>query len=181
MGWVKSDWTSILSVSVVKALNSSIVDLFCTQYTCSCHTQQLAISDAFKSFKDDNESMLDKCQKLTAHLKRADNSRKLLHAECALAGHKPNAIPVANDTRWDSGYDCMKGVFYHQPCLLKLAQAGQLRFEDLNGVTTDLWPPLCDIEGRRHWGQRHWAHDFEGRRLWGQTTLRADDFEGKYL
>ena len=101
-------------------MNSSIVDLFCTQYTCSCHTQQLAISDAFKNFKDDNESMLDKCQKLTAHMKRADNGRKLLHAECALAGHKPNAIPVANDTRWDSGYDCMKGVLYHQPCLLKL-------------------------------------------------------------
>ena len=129
---------------MVKALNSSIVDQFCTQYTCSCHTQQLAISDAFKNFKDDNELMLDKCQKLTAHLKRADNSRKLLHAECALAGHKPNAIPVANDTRWDSGYDCMKGVLYYQPCLLKLVQAGHLRFEDRNAVTTDLVPSIND-------------------------------------
>ena len=58
----------------------------------------------------------------------------------ALAGHKPNAIPVADDTSWDSGYNCRKGVLYHQPCLLKLAQAGHLRFEDRNGVTTDLNP-----------------------------------------
>ena len=41
--------------------------------------------------------------------------------------------------------------------------------------------PLWDIEGRRLWGQRRWAHDVEGRRLWGQTTLRADDFEGRRL
>ena len=40
---------------------------------------------------------------------------------------------------------------------------------------------LWDIEGRRLWGQRRWAHDVEGRRLWGQTTLRADDFEGRRL
>ena len=105
----------------------------------------MAISDAFKSFKGDNESMLDKCQKLTANLKRADNSRKLLHAECALAGHKPNANPVANDTRWDSDLNCMKGVLYHQPCLLKLAQAGHLRFEDSDGVTTDLVPSINDF------------------------------------
>ena len=130
--------------NMVKALNSSIVDL----YTCCCHSQHLAIGDAFKSFKDNNESMLDKsnkCQKLAAHLKRADNSRKLLHAECALAGHKPNAIPVGNDTRWDSVYDCMRGVLYHQPCLLKMAQAGHLRFEDSNGVTTDLVPSINDF------------------------------------
>ena len=134
------------AANMVKALNSSIVDL----YTCCCHTQQLAIGDSFKSFKDtgDNETMLDKsnkCQKLAAHLKRADNSRKLLHAECALAGHKPNAIPVGNDTRWDSVYDCMRGVLYHQPCLLKMAQAGHLRFEDSNGTTTDLVPSINDF------------------------------------
>ena len=56
----------------------------------------------------------------------------------------PYTIPVANDTRWDSGYDCMKGVFYHQPCLLKLAQACDLRFEDRNGVRTDLVPSIND-------------------------------------
>ena len=118
LGWVKK-WLDQYTISIS---GQSLEQQHCGSAlnTCSCHTQQLAISDAFKSFKDDNESMLDKCQKLTAHLKRADNSRKLLHAECALAGHKPNAIPVANDTRWDSGYDCMKGVLYHQPCLLKL-------------------------------------------------------------
>ena len=61
-----------------------------------------------------------------------------------MAGHKPNAIPVANYTRWDSGYDCMKGVLYYQPCLLKLVQAGHLRFEDRNAVTTDLVPSIND-------------------------------------
>ena len=63
--------------------------------------------DAFKAFKDagDTENMLakaEKCKKLAAHLRRAETSRKLLHRECALSGHNPNAIPVANDTRWGS-------------------------------------------------------------------------------
>ena len=34
---------------------------------------------------------------------------------------------------------------YHQPCLLQLAQAGHLRFEDSNGVPTDLVPSINDF------------------------------------
>ena len=34
---------------------------------------------------------------------------------------------------------------YHQPCLLQLAQAGHLRFEDSNGVTLDLVPSINDF------------------------------------
>ena len=56
--------------------------------------------------------------------------------------------------------------------------------------------PMPKLSPMGHWGQatlraatlspRLWgqttlrADDFEGRRLWGQTTLRADDFEGRY-
>ena len=94
-----------LWVSVVKALNSSIVDLFCTHAAVTHSSWQFL--------------MLSRASRMTM----SQCWKKLTNAK-----------------RWDSGYNCMKGVLYHQPCLLKLAQAGQLRFEDLNGVTTDLWP-----------------------------------------
>ena len=92
--------------------------------------------------------MLDKanaCQKLAAHLKRADNSRHLLHAECAIVGHRPNMIPLANDTRWDSMHACMSGVLYHEQCLLAMARKGFLRFEGAGGATTDLVPSINDF------------------------------------
>ena len=87
----------------------------------------------------------EKCRKLAAHLRRAETSRKLLHRECALSGHNPNAIPVANDTRWDSDFTCMQGVLYHKPCLLKLAQQGHLRIEDSEGRVVDLIPSFNDF------------------------------------
>ena len=52
--------------------------------------------------EDDVDTMAeisDKCRALANHLKRADNSRKLLHQECAVSSHYPKAIPVGNDTR----------------------------------------------------------------------------------
>ena len=125
--WAVSDNAS----NMVRRVGLSILEL----YTCNCHTQQLAIQDSFKSFKDsgEEETMLDKankCRKLAAHLKRSDNSRNLLHEECELVGHRPNMIPVANDTRWDSDDACMSGVLYHEQCLLNMARKGHLqRFE----------------------------------------------------
>ena len=93
MGWVKK-WLDQYTISIS---GQSLEQQHCVSAlnTCSCHTQQLAISDAFKSFKDDNESMLDKCQKLAAHLKRADSSRKLLHTECALASAIPCRLLIS--------------------------------------------------------------------------------------
>ena len=87
----------------------------------------------------------EKCRKLAAHLKRAETSRKLLHKECGVTGHNPNAISLANDTRWDSDVNCMKGVVYHKPCLLKLAQHGHLRLEDSEGRIVDLIPSFNDF------------------------------------
>ena len=155
--WAVADNAS----NMVKGLNMSVADL----YTCCCHTQQLAIGsflesfsflfflfigDSFKAFKDagDPESMLDKaekCKKLAAHIKRAEVSRKLFHKECELSGHHPNAIPVANETRWDSAFTNMKGVLYHKPCLLRLAQQGHLRMEDSEGQIVDLIPSPNDF------------------------------------
>ena len=110
----------------------------------------ICTGDAFKAFKDagDPENMLekaDKCKKLAAHIKRAEVSRKLLHKECELSGHLPNAIPVANETRWDSAFTNMKGVLYHKPCLLRLAQKGHLRMEDSEGRIVDLIPSFNDF------------------------------------
>ena len=107
MDWVKKVTGPVsLSVSVVKALNSSIVDLFCTHAAVTHSSWQFL--------------MLSRASRMTM-------------SQCW--------TKLTNAKRWDSGYNCMKGVLYHQPCLFKLAQAGQLRFEDLNGVTADLWPP----------------------------------------
>ena len=140
--WGVSDNAS----NMVRGIGMSVLEL----YTCNCHTQQLAIEDCFKSFRDngEDETMLDKitkCQKLAAHLKRADTSRKLLHAECEVVGHRPNQIPVANDTRWDSTYSCMSGVLYHETCLLNMARKGHLRFENTEGVLNDLIPSINDF------------------------------------
>ena len=86
--------------NMIKGINMSMVEL----YTCANHTQQLAIQDAFKRVKDDDDlDMMDeiaeKCRLLANHVKRADNSRKLLHEECKVSKHYPKAIPVGNDTR----------------------------------------------------------------------------------
>lgn len=92
--------TSDNASNMIRAMNMSLVEL----YTCANHTQQLSIQDAFKKVRDiDNlESMADiaeKCRALANHLKRADNSRLLLHAECQVTNHYPKSIPIANDTR----------------------------------------------------------------------------------
>lgn len=62
------------------------------------------VQDSFKRVKDEDDvdtmaEISDKCRALANHLKRADNSRKLLHQECAVSSHYPKAIPVGNDTR----------------------------------------------------------------------------------
>ena len=104
-----------LSVSVVKTLNSSIVDLFWTHAAVTHSSWQfLMLSRASRMTMSQCIAMLDKCQKLTWK-EQIITASCSIHAECSLDGHKPNAIPVANDTRWDSGYDYMKGVLYHQP------------------------------------------------------------------
>ena len=42
---------------------------------------------------------LPKCRKLSAHLHRADISRKLLEDECKVTDHYPKSVPTANHTR----------------------------------------------------------------------------------
>ena len=91
------------------------------------------------------EDKAAKCQKLAAHLKRSDNSRKLLHAECELVDHQPNEIPLANDTRWDSTHSCMAGFLYHEQCLLGMARKGHFRFENADGAVSDLVPSINDF------------------------------------
>ena len=86
------------SSNMVKALNQSILEL----YRCLNHTQQLGIGDTFKAIKSGEYTMEDiaeMCRKLSAHLHRADNSRKLLADECEVTDHYPKCIPTANDTR----------------------------------------------------------------------------------
>ena len=92
--------TSDNASNMIKGINMSMVEL----YTCANHTQQLAIQDAFKRVKDDDDldtmdEIAEKCRLLANHVKRADNSRKLLHEECKLSKHYPKAIPVGNDSR----------------------------------------------------------------------------------
>ena len=92
--WGVSDNAS----NMVKALNQSILEL----YRCLNHTQQLGIGDTFKAIKSGEYTMEDiaeMCRKLSAHLHRADNSRKLLADECEVTDHYPKCIPTANDTR----------------------------------------------------------------------------------
>ena len=164
---------------MVKAINNSSVELYC----CLNHTQQLAIKDTFKRVKDkeDNETMADiadKCRKLSDHVKRADNSRKLLYKECEVMAHLtftyltflhlfsphlpsphlsspyltqpqvtkhyPKAVPVANDTRWDSTYTCMEGVLYHEECFLRLARRGELVVEK-DGEEKNLIPSIANF------------------------------------
>ena len=81
---------------------------------------------------------------------------------------------LTNAKRWDCGYNCMKGVLYHHPCLLKLAQAGQLRFEDLNGVTTDLWPPGGPPWTLKRWSS--WLSSSATCSCWGNLEGRLFDF-----
>ena len=131
------------SFSFICIVSRSIVEF----YSCCCHKQQLGINDAFKKFKNDKDGdsmqdVADKCRKLAAHLKRADNSRKLLYAECERTGHNPNAVPIANDTRWDSTHSCMEGVLYHEECLLNMARRGELDIEDSEGNRSNYIPSV---------------------------------------
>ena len=173
--WGTSDNAS----NMVKAINNSSVELYC----CLNHTQQLAIKDTFKRVKDkeDNETMADiadKCRKLSDHVKRADNSRKLLYKECEVISstdhslfhlsspfsphlpsphlsspnlsqpqvtkHYPKALPVANDTRWDSTYSCMEGILYHEECFHRLARRGELVVEK-DGEEKNLIPSIANF------------------------------------
>ena len=139
--WGTSDNAS----NMVKAINMSNVELYC----CLNHTQQLAIQDALKAFKDtdDGETMADiaeKCKKLADHVKRADVSRKLLFDECEECDHYPKMIPVGNDTRWDSTLACMEGVAYHEECLLRLARKGQMMVER-EGVQRKIIPSISNF------------------------------------
>ncbi len=140
--WGVSDNAS----NMVKALDLSITEL----YTCLCHTQQLAITDTFKELKStDGETMEDiasKCQKLAAHLHRADISRKLLFDECEVTDHYPKAVPTANETRWDSTHECMETMLYHEECFMRLARRGELVTEDkVTGERRSLIPSINDF------------------------------------
>ena len=134
--------------NMVKGIKRSILEL----YTCNCHTQQLAILDTFKHFHNMEhtytmEDVSTKCGKLAAHLHRAENSRTLLFNECdkKAGGHNPNNIPLGNNTRWNSKHDCMKGVLYHEDCLLQLARRGELINEDKDGNQVNLIPTFSDF------------------------------------
>lgn len=96
-------WTVADNASnMVKAVRISDME----DFHCLNHTQQLAIMDSLKKFKDSQEmTMLDAsnmCKRLAQHLHHGEPSRKLLIAECQATGHYPKSIPQANDTRWDS-------------------------------------------------------------------------------
>ena len=88
------------AANMLRAMRLSLLQIF----SCLCHTQQLAVLDTFKLYKDSltDVTMLDvsdKCKRLAEHIKRSEPSRKLLTAECEQVGHHPNTIPQANDTR----------------------------------------------------------------------------------
>ena len=87
----------------------------------------------------------DKCRKLGNHLKRADNSRKLLFDECEITDHYPKAVPVGNDTRWDSTVDCMEGVLYHKECFMRLARKGLLQVEGSDGIKRKIIPSISNF------------------------------------
>ena len=89
----------------------------------------------------------EKCKKLAAHIKRAELSRKLLHnhRECQVSGNSLNALPLANETGWNSTFICMKGVLYHKQCLLCLAQQGHLCSENSEGQLVELIPSFNDF------------------------------------
>ena len=87
----------------------------------------------------------DKCRKLGNHLKRADNSSKLLFEECEITDHYPKAVPVGNDTRWDSTVDCMEGVLYHEECFMRLARKGLLQVEGSDGIKRKIIPSISNF------------------------------------
>ena len=48
--------------------------------------------------------------------------------------------------RWDSTYDCMEGVLYHEECLMRLARRGELTKEDpTTGERKSLIPSITDF------------------------------------
>ena len=103
--WGVSDNAS----NMVKAINMSIVQL----YTCNCHTQQLAISNAMKSFKDsgDEETMEGSCENLPTPLPPCQNCvccacSFLQIRTCLFSGRKHCDSQEGLAGPWKSGRSC---------------------------------------------------------------------------
>ena len=97
--------TSVNVSNMMKTILMSMVELY---ISCANHTQQLTIHDTFKRVKNDDDldtisEIADKCRLLANHLKKVDNSRKLLHGECSMSNHNPKAIPVDNGGKIEVG------------------------------------------------------------------------------
>ena len=83
---------------------------------CKNHTLQLVINDSFKNV-DGMQHALDKTKAIAALCHKSSNVNNQLHSYCDRFGHRPNAIPQQNATRWNSSYYCMKATLLHKQCI----------------------------------------------------------------
>jgi hypothetical protein len=139
--------TSDNASNMVKGLGQSLLEM----YGCNNHTQQLAILDAFKEYKqndfNDEQTMLDcsdVCKKLSEFLHKSSVGKDMLEHECEVTGHAFKTIHQANDTRWDSRFDNMEGVVYHEECLMRLARQGKFTKKS-KGRTYSLVPTISQF------------------------------------
>ena len=120
-------------------------------YSCSNHTQQLAILDTFKEFEGlsgAGVTLLDAsntCKALASHLHKSALSKLMLEKECEESKHVYRVIPQSNETRWDSRYYTMEATTYHQDCLLRLARKGKFKVKRDKQVVS-LVPSMEEFE-----------------------------------
>ena len=100
---------------------------------CNNHTLQLAIEDTFSDCDGMND-VLQKCKNIASMMHKSAKTEKLLAKYCDKNNHKCKKIHQQNDTRWNSSYENMSDVLYHQTCINDMGNSDELKEELIPSV-----------------------------------------------
>ena len=100
-------------------------DIINEELGCANHTAQNAIKDTMKE-TEGMKVTLTKSKRLVKHFRKSSLATNRLKTACAKTGHKYKKIKTCIEIRWNSEYDCLERMLYHQECIEEMDRNKQL-------------------------------------------------------